>query len=196
MARPREFDESMALEAILHVFWQKGYEGTSFEDLTKATSLNKSSLYKAFGSKAEIYRRANDRYRDYYLGFQGVALSEKTPKRIAEAMLLGEANLHTAAATPRGCFETNGALACSEDAEEIRQELIRSRAVLHKRCRDRFEATRDAGPIIGATSNEAADFVITLIQGMAVQAKGGATRQDLRRFVKLALQAWPENQDV
>lgn len=191
MARPREFDESDALERVLHTFWRSGYEGTSLDDLTKATGLNKSSLYKAFGNKAELYRRANDRYRHSYLGFQGVALSQKTPRRIAEALLLGEVELQTAQNTPPGCFETNGALACSEESEEIRQDLLRSRNVLRARCRDRFAATIGAGPVIGESCDEAAVFAMTLIQGMAVQAKGGASRRDLKRFVKLAMTAWP-----
>jgi AcrR family transcriptional regulator len=191
MGRPREFEENVVLEKVLHAFWRCGYEGTSLDDLTEATGLGKSSFYKAFGSKAELYRRANDRYRSSYLGFQGVALSKNTPRRIAEALLLGEAELQTSPYTPPGCFETNGALACSEENEEVRHELLRSRNHLRQRCRDRFEATRDAGPLIGNSSEEAAEFVMTLIQGMAVQAKGGVSRRELKRFVKLAMQAWP-----
>jgi AcrR family transcriptional regulator len=191
MARPREFDEQDVLHRALIVFWEKGYEGASLSDLAEATGLNKSSLYKAFVSKEELYRRVVNHYNLQYCEFQSLALSEETPRQIAEALLKGEAILLTGDNTPPGCLETNGALACSVESEDIRQELIAKRRRLQERLRIRFEATRKKGHLLpGATADETAEFVITLIQGMAVQAKAGATRAQLERFVELSLLSW------
>jgi AcrR family transcriptional regulator len=193
MARPREFVEDDVIEKALRVFWDKGYEGTSLSDLLDATGLAKSSFYKAFESKEGLYRRSDEHYRNKYLAFQREALAEPTPRRIVQSLLDGVADLHTSRSTPRGCFETNGALACSRESEPIRQELVRNRRKLRTRLRDRLKATHYPGSLPpGVTCDEAADFIIGVIQGMAVQAKGGASRNELGTIIRLALLAWPK----
>ncbi len=62
MVRPREFEESEVREAIMRVFWEKGYESTSMQDLVDATGLLKGSLYGAFGDKAAMYLTALAHY--------------------------------------------------------------------------------------------------------------------------------------
>ena len=63
MARPREFDEDEVLQAALRLFWGKGYQGTSLDDLMAAMRLTKSSLYKAFGSKEALFWHVVERYQ-------------------------------------------------------------------------------------------------------------------------------------
>ncbi len=54
MARPREFNVDTVLESAMQVFWAKGYESTSLDDLCEATGLGRSSLYAAFGDKRAL----------------------------------------------------------------------------------------------------------------------------------------------
>ncbi|MES0808483.1 TetR/AcrR family transcriptional regulator [Roseibium sp. SCPC15] len=60
--RPRSFDEAAALEAAMKVFWQKGFEATSLDDLTKAMGLSRSSFYSAFGCKQSLFLQALEHY--------------------------------------------------------------------------------------------------------------------------------------
>ena len=60
--RPRKFDADQAIDAALKVFWQKGYEGASLEELTVAMGISRPSLYAAFGNKESLFRRVLDRY--------------------------------------------------------------------------------------------------------------------------------------
>ncbi len=62
MARPREFDETRVKEALMKVFWGKGYQATSMQDLVDATGLLKGSLYGAFGDKQALYMLALAHY--------------------------------------------------------------------------------------------------------------------------------------
>ena len=194
MARPREFDEDVVLDQVLHVFWDKGYDSTSLADLQEATGLTKSSLYKAFDSKEGLFRRVVERYHRDHLGFRVHALAQPTPKAIAQALLDGIVELHTGKNTPSGCLVTLAALACSADARPLGDELSASRNDFERRLRVRFEAVKDAGPLpYGMTSHEAAALISTLIQGLAVQARGGATRRQLRQLVAAVLKSWPDD---
>lgn len=62
MVRPRGFDDDEAEQALLDAFWRRGYARTSVPDLTAATGLLAGSLYSAFGSKEDMFRRALRRY--------------------------------------------------------------------------------------------------------------------------------------
>lgn len=193
MGRPRKFDEEEVLEKALLVFWEKGYEGASLSDLLAAMSVTKSSLYKAFGSKEGLFSRVTERYHRDHLGFRLDALAQPTPRRIVDRLLHGMAELQSGDATPAGCLEINAGLACSADADPVRQKLAGSREGFRLQLRDRFDATQHAGPLpAGMTSDDAASLVFTIAQGMAVQAKGGFSRENLRRVVHAALLAWPE----
>ncbi|KWR82109.1 TetR family transcriptional regulator [Cupriavidus sp. IDO] len=193
MARPREFDEDVVLEQALHVFWEKGYDVASLADLMKATGLTKSSLYKAFESKEGLFRRVLERYNRDHLAFRIGALEQPTPRLIAESLLQGIVNLHTGKNTPSGCLVTFSALACSADARTLSEELSKSRNAFEQRLRARFDAVKDIGPLPpGMTSAEAASFLCTFIQGLAVQARGGSTRRQLSQLVEAVLKGWPE----
>jgi AcrR family transcriptional regulator len=194
MARPREFVEDEVLQAALQLFWEKGYEGTLLSDLMAATGLTKSSLYKAFGSKEGLFWRVVERYQRDFLDFRHEALAEPTPRRIAARLLDGITELHSGGANPVGCLELNTALAGSKDAEPIRQELLRGRENFRLRLRNRFEETVAMAPLPpGMTSDDAASLIISLIQGLAVQAKAGVSRETARRVVHAALLSWPES---
>ena len=65
--RPREFDTQEALSKAILVFWEKGYRGTSLDDLTEAMEINRPSLYSAFGDKQQLFLMAVDQYRDRYI---------------------------------------------------------------------------------------------------------------------------------
>ncbi|WP_397452663.1 TetR/AcrR family transcriptional regulator [Pseudomonas sp. NA-150] len=193
MARPREFDEDQVLEQALLAFWKMGYEGTSLTTLLQATGLTKSSLYGAFVNKETLFHKVVERYHQRYLSFRSAALAEPTPRRVAERLLQGTIELHFGEHSPPGCLELNGALACSRENNSVRETLATNRNVTRQVLHTRFEQLKDQGPLpIGMSADSAANVLATLIQGMAVQAKSGATIDEMRDVMESFLLSWPK----
>jgi AcrR family transcriptional regulator len=193
MGRPRAFDVEKALDRALMVFWRKGFEGTSLSDLTQAMGINRPSLYAAFGNKEALFRKVLDRYAEGSAAYVREALNEPTARAVAERLLGGTIDLLTDPRNPPGCLAVQGALACGEGADSMRQELASRRAATETAIRQRFEQARTAGDLpADSAPADLARYIATVIQGMAVQAVGGAGRDKLRRVVKMALRAWPQ----
>ena len=191
--RPRTFNIEEALDRALQVFWQKGYEGASLDELTEAMGISRPSLYAAFGDKENLFKKALDRYEVGPRAFVHAALAEPTARRVVERLLYGAVKLQTEPETPPGCLLVHGALACGEGADAVRQELNARRAIIEAALRRRLVRAKAAGDLPrDANPSDLARYVVTVIRGMAVQAAGGASHHELRRVVQIALRAWPD----
>jgi AcrR family transcriptional regulator len=190
--RPRSFDPEKALDRALDVFWRKGYEGASLADLTKAMHINRPSLYAAFGDKEKLFRKVLDRYAEGPASYSEAALQEPTSRAVVERLLYGTADLLTSPGNPRGCLWVQGALACGNGGNSVRKELVSRRLGAEAALRQRLNLARTQGDLPpGANPATLARYVVTLIQGMSIQAAGGASRGELHRIIDLALQFWP-----
>ena len=190
--RPPAFDHEQALEKAMHVFWAHGYEGASMSDLTEALGVNKPSIYGAFGSKEELFRKTLQRYVQGPAAFVGASLQEPTAYRVAESLLLNAARFLAGKDHPPGCMVTQGALACGQGADIIKQELATSRNNLVRSLTARF-ARAQAENDLPAHADPAAlaRLLATMHQGMSVQAASGASEQELLEVASLVLENWP-----
>jgi TetR/AcrR family transcriptional regulator, transcriptional repressor for nem operon len=119
MARPRSFDPEEIVAAALQLFWTKGYQGTSLDDITRATGIRKPSLAAAFGDKATLFARVLDRYHAMLLAHATATLEhDGTAREAVEAWLLSFLPACSGAAAGRGCLSVNATLdaAASVDA--------------------------------------------------------------------------------
>ncbi|MBI1290240.1 TetR family transcriptional regulator [bacterium] len=194
MGRHREFDVGEALDAALCVFWRKGYEGTSYTDLTEAAGIDRPAFYSAFGNKESLFRKALDRYYERYMDYIPDALELPTARAVAAHLLYSAVDLNTRYPDHTGCLALHGALAGSDDAEPVRQALIDARAVGEAQLRERFERAKAEGDLPQRSRPEVlAAFVMAVLHGMAVQAKAGFSRAKLEAVAEQALSAWPAN---
>lgn len=191
--RPREFDAGDALDRALHVFREKGYEGASLSDLTAAMGINRPSLYAAFGDKRALFEKALERYAEGPAAFMRKALEEKTAREVAERLLQGSVEQLTSPRNPPGCLMVQGALACGSEGEDVRQELISHRAGTEKLIIQRLRRAKAEGDLSAKQNpTDLARFLTSVMYGMSVQASGGASRAELKRIARTAMQAWPK----
>lgn len=190
--RPREFDVDQALTAALRVFWSKGYEGASMTDLTDAMGITRPSLYAAFGNKESLFRKALDLYEREKLCYMGQALEAPTARGVAERLLLGSLENQTSRDDPRGCLGVISSVACGAEADCIRQEVLERGRIAHEALIERMERAVAEGDFHAPVDPEGiTKYLTAILQGMAVQAGAGASREDLQRLVDTTLAVWP-----
>jgi len=192
--RPRAFDPDAALERAMHVFWAKGYEGASLSNLTRVMRINRPSLYAAFGNKEKLFRKVLDRYMDGPLAYFGKALAAPKARDVVEQIFFGAARMAGDPRFPSGCLMVQGALAVGNAARSVQKEAVGRRAASEVALRRRLQRAKREGDLPkNSDPAELARYVMTVLQGMAVQGANGAGRDQLRRVAQIALRAWPKD---
>lgn len=191
--RPRAFDREVALRRAMEVFWEHGYEGASMSDLTAAMGINSPSLYAAFGGKEALFRAAVGLYGTAEGGLTERALCEEPTARASiEAMLRENAAVYTVADKPHGCMVVLAGSTYTTRSEAIRDFLIELRRETTDDIRARLDRGVAEGDLPAHTDTEAlATFYSTVLFGLSIQARDGATEAELSRSIDCALAAWP-----
>ncbi len=188
--RPRKFDRDQALRQAMEVFIERGYDGASIGDLTAAMGINAPSLYAAFGSKEALFREA----LDLYVSTAGPRTRDELGKRDITARAAIEAMLREAArgfGQGRGCLVVLGATHRSADNEAVFHDLAERRNETQACIRRRLKQGVADGDVAAVTDIAAvAAFYATVLNGLSLQARDGASRKHLMGVVDCAMKAW------
>jgi AcrR family transcriptional regulator len=150
-------------------------------------------MYAAFGNKEELFRKVLERYTEGPASYVARALQEPTASRVATAFLHGSVRATTTPGCPAGCLGVQGSLAAGAAGREARDALATWRDDGVRRLRERFQRAVDEGDLPpDADAGALARYLMTVSNGIAVQAAGGATRDDVQRVADMALHAWPQ----
>ena len=190
--RPRAFCVEETLDRAMAVFWRHGYEGSSMSDLTAAMGINSPSLYACFGSKEGLFRAVLERYDERRKSFMESVLAAPTAAKVAETYLHGVADfaVDTSGKNPPGCLLLQSGLSCGDS--EIPDEMARHRAEKEAALCSRFEQARKQGDLPKNASPAAlARYLMTVSNGICVQAASGASAGDLHDVANIALMNWP-----
>lgn len=190
--RPREFERTEALRKAMLLFWERGYEGTSVGDLAMALDIGKPSLYAAFGNKENLFLEALQLYEDTYGCFSPGTLDEAATARIAfTETLRRNAASQLNPDMPPGCFIVLSATVGTPQNAEVRAHLTRRRQATRDHLAARLARGIAEGDVpAGADPQAVATFYATMINGLAIEARDGASQADLDRIVTGALAAW------
>jgi AcrR family transcriptional regulator len=190
--RPREFCVEGALAKALRIFWTKGYEGTSLNDLTAAMGITRPSLYAAFGNKESLFRKALDLYEREKLEYIGRALEQPTARGVAEVLLRGAVENASSSDEPHGCLGVITSVACGKEAQSIREDVLERGKVAKRALIERFEQAKKEGDLPAQVDVESlTNLLYAIVQGVCIQAGSGATRNELNRVVDTGLALWP-----
>jgi AcrR family transcriptional regulator len=185
MGRPRGFTEAQALEAAMLLFWSKGYEGATTNDLAHVMGINASSMYAAFGSKEELFKRAVVRYCDEHMIFFPAALALPTMNETVRAVLAGMIDLVSKPGYPQGCLTIQSGMATTESIRVFLNGYRKQGEDALKRRVERAKKESDLDPKLN--SGDFARYLVMLTTGMSVQAANGTSKAELKRQADLAL---------
>jgi len=173
----------------MQVFWQRGYEAASLQDLLAATGLSKSSLYQTYPSKRALFEAALRHYcaqRRRELGERLQAAA--SPREFLRAWLLGALEEERAGGSPRGCMLLNVASEFSQADPQIAALLGSGIEGLRKVLVEALRRARACGELDAAADVQAlAGYLLCVMGGLRIQRKAGASTEALRAVVEVAL---------
>lgn len=189
VARPRAFDETVALEAAMTCFWEHGFESTSVQDLSERMGIERPSLYNAFGGKRELFERALEHYcqtKTYRL--IGHIESHFTPEERIPELFAEVVDLSARDRVRRGCLLINSALEVSPHHADLRGVIAVHLGAIQSFFRRSLEALDPVAP--GQPPRDcraAANNLMAVLLGLRVLARSMPERQMLEDVVMAAM---------
>lgn len=186
--RPRAYEPEAALRQATDAFWKAGYAGTSLDDISAVTGMNRPSLRAAFGDKHAIYLRA---LRDYW-DFKFAAMAEVlgSGKPLAETLMgvYDVALFIYFSGVARGCFVVGTAITEALDDPEIQDVVTSGFRKLDADFEARLRLALDTGELDKDADPEALALLVSAtMHTIAVRARAGTSRDELRSLAQKAV---------
>ncbi|MDV3125890.1 TetR/AcrR family transcriptional regulator [Mycobacterium sp. 21AC1] len=187
MAGKKQFDVDTALDAAMVQFWRSGYADTSVDDLSRATGLNRSSIYSSFGDKDSLFTRCLQRYSTRYGERYDTALSDAAHQPLAALRAFFEVTLERIADpdVPDGCLVAQTVMATpvlSPNVVDRAQEAVSLQQA-------RLHAALRAGGLPDPVAQNFAHHVAAVNHALAVMSRSGTSPAQLRVIVDVTLDA-------
>jgi len=177
--RPRQFDEDEVLEKLMNLFWDRGFEAASLNDMVEAAGLNKSSLYNTFGSKEQVFACALDRYMDFRRSMMSSTLDgSRGFDELAVFFDVQRAEV-SAESGFMGCFAVNAQTELGLRDPKVVESASDYRSMMRDALRPGLTLAAEQGVIDGELIETYLDALVAFTVALAVNARSGATTEEL-----------------
>ncbi|WP_426122871.1 TetR/AcrR family transcriptional regulator [Pararhizobium sp. PWRC1-1] len=189
--RARGFDRDEALETAMRLFWLKGYTGTSVAELCAAMGIASPSMYAAFGNKEALYEEALAHFsRTRGMPIWLNVMEAATARDMVEALFLCTIDGYTKTNQPQGCMSTL-AMVDHNDSPKLAALVKQGRESTYQMLREKFASAVQCGELPKhAEVDSLARGYLTILQGISIQARDGASRASLISMVKTMMVGW------
>lgn len=169
MPKSVTFDRTQVMENVMELFWKKGYNGTSMQDLVDVTGLNRSSFYNSFGDKFSLFREALNTYQDQQSEFLEEFFTQaKTPKQAIISLFKGVSD-DIRAGNQKGCMITSCTSELSGENPQVHDMLTENKDKMVEAFSILIKKAQEIGEIDGQKNPETlALYLFSSMQGLRV----------------------------
>jgi AcrR family transcriptional regulator len=186
--RPRAYDPAAAIARAAARFWKAGYAGTSLDDLSEATGMNRPSLYAAFGDKRDLYLKTLEYYREESRALAREVLADNPPLRVFLKRFYDKALELYLADGPRGCYSIGTAATVAAVDDKVRDFLADSMRTTDGFLTHQIEKAKARGEIGRDADPTALGYLATAtLHTLAVRSRAGLPRKELDALVDAAI---------
>ncbi len=191
MAGVKKFDRNEVLDRAMTLFWKRGYEATSIQDLVEAIGINRGSLYATFGDKRRLFLAVLDRYSEQVGKPLMDELKDPDPRRAIERMLEAIIRRTSDPNLPRGCLNTNTSLECPTCGDEISRKIAERLGQQESAIYRVVRRAQMQGLLHPADDPRAlARFFMGVAQALNVVNKALADPAILKDMMRMAMRVW------
>ena len=187
MNRPKQYDREELLETITNLFWEKGFESTSMNEVVARTGVNRFSIYNEFGDKKKLFLACIDYYTCNSCNF-AIKILTKKPLGLSNIKEFFEYKIRYTTIHKKGCLifnsfseqdvlnkETN--LRINTFVSNLKTLFYNCLKVAHKK--KELNNKKDC--------RESANYLTCFVFGLVSIGMKEASEEELRRMVDMAL---------
>ena len=189
MARTKEFEKEEALDKAIQLFWQKGYNGASMQEVVDCLALSRSSIYDTFGDKRKLFIEALQKYRKENT-CKMIDFLEQATEVKATVQEIFERAIQESITDPqhKGCFVVNAAVELAPHDKDFEEIVNQNKETVENAFEKLIRKGQAEGQISQKQDAKALSrFIYNNFSGIRVAAKSGASKESLEDVVKVVL---------
>jgi TetR/AcrR family transcriptional repressor of nem operon len=189
MPKTKLFDRNKVLEAAANIFRQKGYNGTSIDDILSATGLSRSSLYDSFQDKHNLYLQSLEYYKKAHEEkLDDIDGKNQNGLQKLETLFREVVNHLVNHPDDNGCLMVNAAAEMSKQCYKTNQVVCNQKEEVQEILAEWLTDAQDKKLLtLSKTPKVYSQFLYNTLCGLRVMSQSGATKVELNNIVKITL---------